>query len=281
MPEKVASEHLLGLTAHWMAAVRARESAREDRLFDDPWAAALAGPEGEAWAAQRPADSFVPIALRTRYFDDFLLRIVNDYGIRQILLAGAGLDTRAFRLPWPEGTRLYELDQASVLAYKEGILRSAGAQPTCSRQTIDGDLTGSWRESLLAGGFEPQRPSGWLLEGFLFYLASDSIIHVLDEVTSLAAPGSWLGFDIVNGAMLTSPMTRPWIEMQAKAGAPWVGTIDDPVGFLAKRGWKASLTQAGQKDAEYGRWPYPVIPTTMPDAPHNWFVTAKREDPTA
>jgi len=262
-----------------MAAVRARESARDDRLFDDPWAAALAGPEGEAWAAAVPAEAFIPIALRTRYFDDFLQRITMDYGIKQIVLAGAGLDTRAFRLSWPEGTQLFELDQASVFDYKEPLLGSAGAQPACNRQIIAADLTTPWKQSLLASGFEIQVPTGWLLEGFLFYLPTGSVTHVLDEVTSLAAPGSWLGFDIVNSAMLTSAMTRPWIEMQAKAGAPWIGTMDDPVGFLAKRNWKASLTQAGQKDAEYGRWPYPVNPTTMPDAPHNWFVTAKREDP--
>jgi hypothetical protein len=62
--------------------------------------------------------------------------------------------------------------------------------------------------------------------------------------------------------------------MQAQAGAPWLGTLDDPVGFLAARGWQATLSQAGQADANFGRWPYPVIPTTMPDMPHNWFVTA-------
>jgi hypothetical protein len=52
--------------------------------------------------------------------------------------------------------------------------------------------------------------------------------------------------------------------------------MDDPMGFLARRGWKATLTQAGQADANHGRWPFPVIPTTMPDKPHNWFVIAQR-----
>jgi hypothetical protein len=95
-------------------------------------------------------------------------------------------------------------------------------------------------------------------------------------VTRLAAPGSRLGFDVINGAMLISPWTRPWVDMQAAAGAPWIGTMDDPVGFLAARGWRASLTQAGQPDASHGRWRLPVIPTAMPDMPHDWFVTAER-----
>ena len=87
-------------------------------------------------------------------------------------------------------------------------------------------------------------------------------------------PGSRFGFDIVNAAVLTSPYTRPWVEMQAAAGAPWLGTMDDPVGFLAGLGWRAALTQAGQPDANHGRWTLPVVPATVPDLPHCWFVTA-------
>ena len=95
-------------------------------------------------------------------------------------------------------------------------------------------------------------------------------------MTDLAVPGSQIGFDIINGPMLTSPWTRSWVDMQADAGAPWIGTMDDPVRFLADRGWQATLTQAGQPDANHGRWSLPVIPTTMPDMPHNWFVTAQK-----
>lgn len=277
MAEKVTSHQWLGSTARWTAAVRARESAGEDRLFDDPWAAALAGKEGAEWIEPRSADSVVPMVIRTRFFDDFLQRITLQSAIRQVVLMAAGLDTRAFRLNWPEGTRLFELDQSPVLKYKEQVLRSAGARPACQRQTIEADLTGPWKERLIKAGFDAQHPSGWLLEGFLFYLPNESVAHLLDEVSSLAAPGSWMGFDIINSPMLTSPLTRQWVEMQANSGAPWIGTMDDPEGFLAARGWKASLTQAGAQDANYGRWPYPIIPTTMSDMPHNWFVSARKE----
>lgn len=271
------SDDLLASTARWTAAVRAQESAREDRLFDDPWAVALAGPEGAAWIEQRQPGSTVPMVLRTRFFDDFVQRIAVHDGIGQIVLLAAGLDTRAFRLPWPELTRLFELDQPVVLQHKDQILATAGAQPTCERQTIQADLNDPWTEALLEAGFNPQQPSGWLLEGFLFYLANEHITRILDEITSLATPGSWLGFDIVNSIMLVSSLTQKWIEMQAQSGAPWIGTMDDPVGFLAERGWQASLTQAGAADANHGRWTLPVIPTTMPDFPHNWFVTAEKK----
>jgi methyltransferase (TIGR00027 family) len=277
MAEKATSDQWLGSTARWTAGVRAKERAREDRLFDDPWAAALAGEEGAEWIEHRSADSVVPMVLRTRFFDDFLQRITLQHAMRQVVLMAAGLDTRAFRLNWPEGTRLFELDQAPVLKYKEQVLHSAGARPACARQMIEADLTGPWKERLIKAGFDAQHPSGWLLEGFLFYLSNESVMHLLDEVTSLAARGSWMGFDVINSTMLTSAWTRQWVEMQANSGAPWIGTMDDPEGFLAVRGWKASLTQAGAEDANYGRWPYPVIPTTMPDMPHNWFVSAQKE----
>ncbi len=266
----------LEATACWTAAVRAAESARRDRLFMDPWAEALAGPEGRAWIDVRSPDSVVPIVLRTRYFDDWLDRVSGADAIRQVVLLAAGLDTRAYRLDWPNHTQLFELDQPAVLRHKDGILTARGARPRCSRRAVEADLTGRWTDALLAAGFDRSRPSGWLLEGFLFYVPGGDIVRLLDAVTGLATPGSQVGFDIINGAVLTSPWTRSWVAMQADAGAPWIGTMDDPVRFLADRGWQAALTQAGQPEANHGRWNLPVIPTTMPDMPHNWYVTARK-----
>lgn len=276
MPEPTTATQPLASTAYWTAAVRARESARPDRLIDDPWAASLAGEAGAGWIAQRSEDSTLPIVLRTRYFDDFLARITRQDGLRQIVLLAAGLDTRAFRLPWSAGVRLFELDQPAVSQHKEQVLAAAGAQPACIRRSLPVDLMGPWPEALLSAGFNPNQPAGWLLEGFLFYLPGEMVVRLLDQVTALAAAGGWLGFDIVNAITLTFPLTRPWIEMQAQAGAPWLGTMEDPVGFLAERGWQAALTQAGQPDAHHGRWTLPVIPTTLPNIPHNWFVTAQK-----
>ena len=276
MVENSTTKNPLGSTARWTAAARVLESARNDRLFDDPWAGLLAGTEGSTWAANRPSDSLAPMVLRIRFFDDFLQRVTREDAIRQVVLMAAGLDTRAYRLAWPVGTNIFELDQPPVLQEKEEALRSAGAHSLCARRTIEVDLTGPWKEALIKAGFEPSQPSVWLLEGFLFYIPAESIPHLLDEVNSLALSGSWLGFDIINSTTLTSPYTRQWIEMQATSGAPWIGSMDDPIGFLAKRGWKTALTQAGAVDANHGRWHLPIIPVTMPDMPHNWFVTAQK-----
>ena len=276
MASQAMADNQIEATARWTAAVRAQESERTDALFVDPWAAALAGAEGTAWLAQRPPSSGLPMVLRTRYFDDFLRRITAEQGIRQVVLVAAGLDTRAFRLVWPAQTHVFELDRPAVLDYKAQILEQADVLPACARTAIAADLNEPWTAQLAASGFDAQQPAVWLLEGFLFYLPVQRIAEILDALTTLAGPGSWLGFDIVNRAVLTSPWTRPWVEMQAQAGAPWIGTLDAPVAFLAERGWTASLTQAGAPDAHYGRWTLPVIPTTAPDMPHNWYVTARR-----
>lgn len=276
MAVNTKSDHLIGATARWAAAVRAAESGREDGLFNDPWASALAGNEGMEWLAGRPADSTLVMTLRTRYFDDFLRRVSSQDGLKQILLLAAGLDMRAFRLDWPKGTRLFELDQPDVFDYKEQSLSSLGAQATCDRRVVRVDLTQPWSKELVANGFESREPSCWLLEGFLFYLPNESITQIIEQITNLAAPGSWLGFDINNSDMMTSPWTKAWVDMQAQMGAPWVGTMDDPEGFLGERGWLVTLTQAGQPDANYGRWTLPIIPTRAANMPHNWFVTAKR-----
>jgi methyltransferase (TIGR00027 family) len=117
----------------------------------------------------------------------------------------AGLDTRAFRLPWPKTACCFEIDRAALLHYKETILDGAGARPQCVRRTVEADLTGPWADALLAAGFDPGEPSGWLLEGLLFYLSCDDMAGLLEAVTKLASMGSRLGFEIVNGPMLTSP----------------------------------------------------------------------------
>ncbi len=265
----------LAATARWTASVRAQESAREDCLFNDPWASILAGEEGAAWLKQR-GGNVAPILIRTRFFDDFLQAAAHQSGIRQVVILAAGLDTRAYRMNWPDGTWLFELDQARVLGLKKTLLEAAGAQPACRRTAIPADLTEDWQAALLESGFNPSQPSAWLLEGLLFYLPDAAITRALEEVSALACLGSRLGFDIINHFTLTSPITHAWIEMQAREGAPWIGSLDDPEGFLAGLGWQVSMTQPGAPDAHFGRWPFPTIPVKMPNMPHNWYVTAEK-----
>lgn len=264
----------LEATARWTAAVRAREDARADRLFADPWAAALAGEAGAAWLAARTPGSETPIVLRTRYFDDWLTASVREGD--QVVLLAAGLDTRAWRLPWPAGVTLFEVDREAVLDHKAAAMAGAGAVPACERRAVAADLGGDWAAALVAAGFSPDRRSVILAEGVLFYLPEELVHRVLAAIGPLAAPGSRLGFDIVNSVVLVSPYTKAWVEMQAAAGAPWLGTLDDPVAELDALSWTAVLAQAGEPEANHGRWTLPVIPQAVPGMPRNWYVTAER-----
>jgi methyltransferase (TIGR00027 family) len=267
---------MLTITARWTAAVRARESERPDRLFNDPWAGILAGGEGLGWIEGRPAEGVIPIVLRTRFFDDFLQRVTAENAVRQIVLAASGLDTRAYRIEWPADTTIYELDRVEVLNYKDRILSEAGAAATCARRVVAVDLNGAWEHTLIEAGFDADRPSACLLEGLLFYLSNENLSRLLDKVLNTAAPGSFIGFDIVNRATLTSDFTRRWVKMQAELGAPWIGTMEDPAGFLSERGWEAKLYPIGSAEANYGRWPFPVIPANIPGMPAYRFVTGHK-----
>ena len=274
MAEWEGSNSTFAATASWTAAVRARESRREDRLFNDPWAEALAGEHGASWIAQRSEEGTITMVLRTRFFDDFLEQIAGVDKIRQIVFLAAGFDTRAFRLKWQAGVCIFEIDQPSVMDCKEAVLQSLGARAVCERRVIRMDLTGSWKEALVESGFDPVRPSCFLLEGLLFYLSNERATEIIDSLTVLSAPGTRLGFDVMNSEVLTSPYTKTWVEMQAQLGAPWIGSMDAPESFLASRGWTAALTQAGQPEANHGRWKLPVYTTKAPNLPHNWWVTA-------
>lgn len=266
----------LGSTARWTAAVRAGERLRPDPLVDDPWAEALAGPEGMAWLAGRTPESVVPIAVRTRYFDDWLRTVAVDGPIRRVVLLAAGLDTRPWRFPWAPGTTVMELDHPATLAAKAVELARSGAEARCSVRSVEADLAGDWGPALLDAGLDPAVPTAWLAEGILFYLPDQVIDHVLTTLTGLSAPGSALGFDIVDGNALTSPWTRAWLEMQAAAGAPWVGSMDDPTSALDALGWTARVVQPGEPGAAYGRWVLPVPPAASRELPHSWYVTADR-----
>jgi methyltransferase (TIGR00027 family) len=244
----------------------------------------LAGPDGEAWwqglSPQQREGTAIFQPIRTRFFDEWLAYATTDARMCQIVLLAAGLDTRAFRLTWPEGTRLFELDQPQVLAEKERHLAEAGVTAACERIPVAVDLAApAWPHQLVAAGFVPQERGIWLLEGFLFYLAENDVLQVLDQVSTLAAPVSWLGFDVMNHAMLTSPWRRDWQEEMRRLGVPQRSAMDEPETVLGPRGWRATVVQPGEETANFGRWPYPVVPRSQPDLPRSFLVTAEREDP--
>jgi methyltransferase (TIGR00027 family) len=269
-------------TARWTAAVRAHESARADRLFRDPWASQLAGADGESWwqglSPQQRDGAAIFQPIRTRFFDDLLERATGQDRIRQVILLAAGLDTRAYRLPWPEGTRLFELDQPHLLAEKARLLGEAGARATCERAAVGVDLLApSWPDQLSAAGFAPQERGVWLLEGFLVYLEEVEVLQVLDQVSALTAPGSRLGFDVPNRAMLTAAWRRDLQDEMRRLGVLQRSAMDDPETVLGQRGWRVTVVQPGEEAANYGRWPFPVPPRSQPDLPRSFLVTAERQ----
>jgi methyltransferase (TIGR00027 family) len=269
----------LALSAWWTAAARAQETRRSDRLFEDPWATILAG--------ERSVDDFDCAikhtgsgtadlhAITTRFFDDFLLRVTGVCGIRQVVLVAAGLDARAFRLTWPPQTRLFELDQPHVIAYKDGRFSLISAVPRCARHTVGVNLKEPWTDLLCRLGFDPDQRSVWLLEGFIYFLSETAVRNLFAAITTLAAPGSYLGVDLINGDMLTSPSTRHWNERMSAVGAPWLFTSDEPEAFLAEFGWSAIVVEPGENGADFGRSPYPVAPRTRFGIPRSFLVTTR------
>jgi methyltransferase (TIGR00027 family) len=255
------------------AAARARESERADRLFEDPWAAALAGEEGfefleqeEALHPNRPKAAFV---VRHRFFDDFLLERAVD-GLRQVVLVAAGLDTRAFRLAWPPGVQVFELDQPGVLSYKQAILEEARARAACERKTVAVDLRDDWAPALLDAGYEPMEPVVWLAEGLLFYLPETAVCELLDTTARLSCVGSALGTDTLPSAMLDAASLQAWMRFYADARAPLVFGIDRPEELLAEHGWHPTSRSYRDLAADLGRdWPPQAA-----DAPRGTIMTA-------
>ncbi|WP_344744452.1 SAM-dependent methyltransferase [Streptosporangium vulgare] len=196
-------------TAVVIAQAREAESARPDRLFDDPLAGPLADAAGRitgiSEAGRRAGEHFV---LRTRFFDDRLREAVAA-GPRQVVLLAAGLDTRAFRLDWPEGTRLFEVDLPDLISFKEKALADRGARPACDRTVVPADLREDWASPLLAAGLDPDEPIAWLIEGVLMYLTPQDGARVLGRVSELSPPGSRLAVEHVNRAYAELPQMRP------------------------------------------------------------------------
>lgn len=236
-------------TAFWVAAARAHESVQPDALVHDPFAAALAGDEGERWLGGAEAERHVRahIALRTRFFDDELLRAARA-GARQIVVLAAGLDARAYRLDWPARTLLFEVDRPEVIAHKDAVL--AGTPLRCTRRTLGADLTGSWTEGLRSLGFRAEDRSAWLVEGLLAYLHEDEVHRLLDGVASLSTPGSTLAFDVTGRDPFSVPSFAPQAAEMRARGITLHFVCDDPARLLAEHGYAScsvTMTELGRR----------------------------------
>ncbi|MEN3537627.1 class I SAM-dependent methyltransferase [Microbispora sp. ZYX-F-249] len=254
-------------TALGMAMVRARESLKDDRLFDDPYAqrfldavpGAFPGPPvSEDLAKGGPQASLGAVfafhgVLRTRFFDDYLLA-ATAAGCTQVVLLAAGLDTRAFRLPWPRGVRVFELDLPEVFAFKETVLDGAGALPVCERRVVPADLRESGVGELVAAGFAHAVPTAWLAEGLLLYLTADEVTRLLTEIGELSRPGSRLAFEhggIADSAVLAR--TRGLTTMDEFTSLWRGGLREDAPGWLGRHGWRPQIHDRADVASSYGR----------------------------
>ncbi|MFI1797431.1 SAM-dependent methyltransferase [Streptomyces sp. NPDC020379] len=224
----------VSLTAVGIAIGRAMESDRADGLFKDPYARAFVDAVGASAVAGMGTFSGY-VAIRTRFFDDCLLRGA-ERGRRQVVLLAAGLDTRAFRLPWPAGTHLFELDLPALLAFKEEVLSREGAVASCRRTVLAADLREDWTPALRAAGFDPSAPTAWLAEGLLPYLSAADNDLLADRVGHLSAPGSELALDHLDPETKRGSLAATSDTLDG-LGASWLSTLDDPAGWLAGHGW--------------------------------------------
>jgi methyltransferase (TIGR00027 family) len=270
----------VGATATMVAAARALASQEPDAIIDDPYAAPLVRAVGmepftrivngdmelptSADAAAAGADSprvMVDVmAVRTRFFDDFFSKAA-DAGIRQAVILASGLDARAYRLPWPAGTVVYEIDQPQVIEFKGATLAEHGAEPTAELATVSIDLRDDWPAALRRSGFDTRRPTAWSAEGLLAYLPPEAQDQLFDKITELSAPGSRLATEYHpdGGASIaerSKKISRGWREFGFDINLADLFYTGDrhPAGdYLSDRGWEITGRRRPEVFADYGR----------------------------
>ncbi|MEB3980624.1 class I SAM-dependent methyltransferase [Mycobacterium sp. 663a-19] len=290
---------LVGATALGVAASRAVETAGPDPLIRDDFARVLVCSAGPAWT--RLADPELAWldddphgrrahrlgidyqAVRTHFFDEYFADAARA-GIRQAVILAAGLDSRAYRLDWPAGTAVYEIDQPRVLEYKTRILEEHGAVPTASRRPVPVDLRDDWPAALTAAGFDPSQPTAWLAEGLLPYLPSDAQDRLFEMFTALSAPGSRVAVEVFG--MNSRSNSQRWLRMRERLGLDvnvQALTYHEPdrtdaAAWLADHGWRVHSVNNHDEMARLGR---PVPEDLADEAVRSTLLRARLGDPTA
>ena len=250
----------VGATATSVAASRALASRGPDPLIEDPYAATLVKAVGLphfAKVAEGQLDVDDPlfsarqmcehIAVRTRFFDQLFIDACAA-GIRQAVILASGLDTRAFRLAWPAGTVVFEIDQPAVIDFKTQVLTEAGATPAAERRTVGVDLRDDWPRAVRDGGFDPGRPTAWIAEGLLIYLPPDGQDRLLNAVTELSTPGSRLATEHMDAQALTGDWAKAMTERGRRLGSTidltelfYTGPRNSAADHLRAQGWSVTV----------------------------------------
>lgn len=267
----------VGATATMVAAARAMASKAQDPLINDPFADPLVRAvgldffvkmiDGELDVSLMPnssparAQAIVDgMGLRTKYFDDYLLDAVGA-GVRQVVVLASGLDSRAYRLDWPSGTVVYEIDQPQVIDFKTRTLDDLGARPTATRRTVPIDLRADWPAALRAAGLDVAAPTAWLAEGLLIYLPSDAQDRLFDNITALSAAGSTIATEYVPALKdLDADRVREQTAQLREHGLDidmpslvYAGERSHVIDYLRDKGWDVAGTPRTELFVSNGR----------------------------
>ena len=294
----------VGATATAVAVGRALANRADNPLINDPFAEPLVRAvgvdfftrlasgeldaadvdDGSELGMQRMGDM---MAVRTRFFDDFFIEAANS-GIRQAVILASGLDARGYRLHWPDGTTVYEIDQPTVIEFKAQTLADLGASPTTDLRAVAIDLRSDWPTVLRGAGLDPTQPTAWSAEGLLPFLPPEAQDALLDNITQLSAGGSRLATENMPNAAAAVPVMaermRQSVESWRKHGFDvemtdlWYGgERHDVVEYLERHGWQASSIGAADLIASHGI----PVPTSGDDEASNFaeisYVSATRQ----
>ncbi|WP_079252416.1 SAM-dependent methyltransferase [Streptomyces sp. MP131-18] len=274
-----------------VAAARAIETYRDDSLAQDRFAehfvrAARASARWPVRPPEVPGGDANPLwgrlgryfGLRTRVLDDFALRSARA-GARQVVLLGAGLDTRAFRLDWPPGCAVFEIDRAEVLAFKHKVLDGLRAIPRAARTPVAADLSTDWSGALTGAGFDPAAPTTWLAEGLLLYLPHAAERRLVDTVDRLSTAGSALAYEVKLAAPPPGARDHPvYSSTERQTGVDLLALFDrdprpDSAATLAARAWSTVVRTPFDYTRHYGRGPLPEPDDAL--ATNRWIFAAR------
>ena len=285
----------VGATATMVAAQRALST--DEKLIDDPYAAPLVRAVGidvyvRLVNGQIPVggdSEFDPhrmargMACRTRFYDQFFLEAANS-GVGQAVILAAGLDARAYRLPWPAGTVVYEVDMPEVIEFKTLTLGDLGAEPTAERRTVAIDLRDDWAAALQKAGFDPQAPAAWSAEGLLLYLPDAAQDALFDNITALSAAGSRLAFEFVpDTAIFADERFRAHHDRMSELGFEidfndlvYHGQRSHILDYLTRRGWQTSARTVEELHAANGfTYPDDDVAAAFADVTYTSAVLAR------
>ncbi len=262
----------VGATATAVAAQRAIASKGPEPLLNDPFADPLVRAVGSDVFVRlldneidrsddpllnRPAVN-EQITVRTRYFDDFFMQ-ATESGVRQAVILASGLDTRAYRLPWPAGTVVYEIDQPEVIEFKTRVLADLGAAPVAERRTVAIDLRDDWPAALVEAGFDANAPTAWSAEGLLVYLPAEAQDRLFDNIVALSAPGSRIATEHMDLRNIPPDWAQKLTERSQRLGSTinlaelfYTGDRNTAADYLAAHGWQVDIRTTDQAFAGHG-----------------------------